>query len=318
MLTQEWDLLLSQSHLKIVECLDPIDVLALSLTSRSIFQVAGKHASSKFLWGMTNETSYKYHNPCRMFVTADEHLNLHLMTSITRLTFGHDFDKTIDNWPPLLTHLTFGMWFDQPVDNLPQSLTYLSFGTHKYGRTHLTAFNQPINNLPQSLTHLCLGVVFNQLVDNLPQSLTHLYIGHDFNQPVDHLPQSLTWLKFTGRFNHLLENLPQSLTHLILGRSFNSPLDHLPHSITHLCLGERFKNPLNTLPQSLTFLLFQAWAYDGPFSCAIPQSLKVIVTPAVYDYGHLFSHLPKSITITSNINSYYFLIFLSGCNWDQR
>ena len=55
--------------------------------------------------------------------------NLSLIkSSITHLTFGWDFNQSVDNLPSSLTHLTFGHCFNQLVDNLPSTINHLTFG----------------------------------------------------------------------------------------------------------------------------------------------------------------------------------------------
>jgi hypothetical protein len=109
------------------------------------------------------------------------------------------FNQSVDNnLPPNLTHLTFGGNFNQTVDNLPSNLIHLTFGY---------TFNQFVNKLPINLTHLTFGVDFNQIITNYPPNLTHLKFGHFFDQSVDNLPVNLTHLTFGHDFNQTTYNI---------------------------------------------------------------------------------------------------------------
>ena len=80
------------------------------------------------------------------------------------LMFGPDFDASVENLSEIsLTQLTFGANFNQSVEHLPASLTQLTFGF---------CFNRRVENLPVSLTQLTFGGKFNQPVENLPDSVT--------------------------------------------------------------------------------------------------------------------------------------------------
>ena len=136
-----------------------------------------------------------------------------------------------------LTHLTFGAEFNKDVDNLPLNLTHLVFGH---------SFNQSVNYLPSTLTHLTFGHWFNQIVDNLPQTLIHLTLGHSFDQKVDNLPKNLIHLTFGNGFNQSVDNLPTNLIHLIFGWDFNQSVDFLPKTLIELgfCSHCKIKNKI--------------------------------------------------------------------------
>ena len=126
---------------------------------------------------------------------------------------GHNGSEDINcprNLPNSITHLTFGMNFNQSVNNLPNSITHLTFGSYfdqSVGHQGCEDINCP-RNLPNSITHLIFGFNFNQSVNNLPNSITHLIFGYNFNQSVNNLPNSITHLTFGYYFNQLADNLP--------------------------------------------------------------------------------------------------------------
>jgi hypothetical protein len=59
-----------------------------------------------------------------------------LFEGITHLTFGVGFDQYLSNYlPSTLTHLTLGTNFNKSIKGLPLNITHLVFGT---------IFNEPI------------------------------------------------------------------------------------------------------------------------------------------------------------------------------
>ncbi len=130
--------------------------------------------------------------------------------TIKEIQFGHNFNQPIDGLPEVgrsflpnsITHLTFGNNFNKSINKLPSSITHLEFGNN---------FNRPVNNLPNSITHLTFGNNFEQSVDNLPNLITHLTFGHWFNLLVNNLPNSITHLTFGERFNKCVDNLPKGM-----------------------------------------------------------------------------------------------------------
>ncbi len=122
-----------------------------------------------------------------------------LPSSITHLTFGGDFNQSVDNLPNSITHLTFGYSFNQSVDKVVRSPTG-------------SLVHQSV--LPHSITHLTFGNNFNQSVDKLPNNITHLTFGHGFNQPIEIFPSNLkmiTIFKSYKFINRLVGELPPSV-----------------------------------------------------------------------------------------------------------
>jgi hypothetical protein len=118
--------------------------------------------------------------------TADQILPTEIFdnTSITHLTFGHDYNQLTNHLPSSITHLTFGWSYDQLTNHLPLSVKHLTFGEH---------YNQPTDRLPSSITHLTFRYYYNQPTNQLPSSITHLTFGYEYDQPTDHLPSSISF-----------------------------------------------------------------------------------------------------------------------------
>ena len=110
-------------------------------------------------------------------------ININLPCSLTHLTFGCEFNQTVDNLPCSLTHLIFGYEFNQIVDNLPCSLTHLIF---------VRNFNQKINNLPKVLEYIEFKYFtnINGLFDNLPDSIKYINLPdlHNIDQIIKKYP----------------------------------------------------------------------------------------------------------------------------------
>ena len=67
---------------------------------------------------------------------------------IKEIMFHNDFNESINDGsilPNTLTHITFGENFNQSINNLPNSMFYLKFGRN---------FDQTIDHLPDSIIHL--------------------------------------------------------------------------------------------------------------------------------------------------------------------
>lgn len=132
------------------------------------------------------------------------------------MMFRHEFNTKLDIYsiPEYTTTLIFGINFNKPVDNLPPIITLL-FGDR---------FNQKVEKLPNSISSITFGDDFNQSVDFLPRRLNNLKFGYNFNQTVSKLPKSISWLIFGEKFNQCIDHLPSSITELSFGYYFNKPL----------------------------------------------------------------------------------------------
>lgn len=237
---------------------------------------------------------------------------LYSSSTLTNLTFGKDFNSSVNHLPPSLKRLQFGSRFNLPINNLPGSLTHLFLDY---------AFNHPVNSLPSSLLHLeILGGVFDQPVNQLPLSLKYLNIrsrkfkhsitslpsslsslilsSDEFNLPVEPLPplSRLELLLFVGGpFPLLLSSFPPTITKLVLGNSFDHPLTILPPTLHSLTIGLQFNHPLNNLPFFMDELALANEDYSHPLS--LPPFLSKL------KIGSAFIELPPC-----NGNREYILI----------
>ena len=62
----------------------------------------------------------------------------------------------MNNLPNSIIHLTFGEEFNQSVDKLPNSITHLTFGKD-------SGFNNPLDNLPINLKYLIISSTYKYL-----------------------------------------------------------------------------------------------------------------------------------------------------------
>lgn len=73
-----------------------------------------------------------------------------LPASVTHLTFS-DY-QNVTYIPNTVTHLTFGYWFDKSIDKImPLSVTHITFGEN---------FKQSINDLPESVVEVTLSTTY--------------------------------------------------------------------------------------------------------------------------------------------------------------
>ncbi len=189
-----------------------------------------------------------------------ESIDFRNFSQLTHITFGDDFNSSLDYLPPRLTHLTLGYCFDQPVDNLPNTLAHLVFGSH---------FTQNVDKLPKSLVHLVLGRDFDQPIDKLPTCLRYIKFGFYFNHSVDMLPDSLNDIIFGCKFNKSVDKLPPNLIRVVFGRHFNQSIGKLPASVKYLSLDKNFDQQVDVFPPSLTHLTLRHnmlnYADEAPF-----------------------------------------------------
>jgi hypothetical protein len=173
------------------------------------------------------------------------------LTQLSRLIFNYKYDKPIDtvNFPLTLTYISFGCNFNQSVNNLPCDLKYLLFGRK---------FNELVDNLPCNLMYLRFSYYFNCTVDNLSCNLIYLEFGNDFNKSVDNLPSNLKYLNFGNNFNESVDNLPCSLTHLEFNKDFDKSIDNLPDSIKFIYFNYYgiFNEKINKFPKNIKKVVY--------------------------------------------------------------
>jgi len=107
------------------------------------------------------------------------------LQGIIRSSWYDNFINVIVNdlvtLPLHIKDLTFGHFFDKPInDYIPSCVTHLTFGTR---------FNQPINGcIPLGVTHLTFCHFFNQPInDCIPSSVTNLTFLGNYQHPIDFL-----------------------------------------------------------------------------------------------------------------------------------
>ena len=112
----------------------------------------------------------------------NQSIEFQLPSSLLDLTFGEDFNMSLDNvaLPRNLQHLTFGFQFNKRIQNvaLPSGLKTLAFGD---------MFNWPVWRLPEQcpcLKDVIFGHAFNRPLPGFDQmqELQRVYFGLMFNQ----------------------------------------------------------------------------------------------------------------------------------------
>jgi serine/threonine protein kinase len=145
--------------------------------------------------------------------------------NIEEIIFGDEYND-IPNIPNFIRRITFGKNFNCSVDSLPEGIEEIDFGIR---------FNQPIDNLPKSLLVLRLGPDFDQSVDNLPENLEKLYFSHSclakFNRPMDNLPRNLKVLRTSFLFDHNIEKFPDSIEEMRLNYKFAQRIHKFPKNL---------------------------------------------------------------------------------------
>jgi len=145
--------------------------------------------------------------------------------NIEEIIFGDDYN-VVPNIPNFIKKITFGKNFNSSVDSLPEGIQEIEFGIR---------FNQPIDKLPKSLLVIRLGPDFDQSVDNLPENLEKLYFSHSclakFNRPMNNLPRNLKVLRTSFLFDHNIEKLPDSIEELKLNYKFAQRIHKFPKNL---------------------------------------------------------------------------------------
>eukprot|EP01112_Ceratiomyxa_fruticulosa_P015379 TRINITY_DN4513_c0_g1_i4.p1 TRINITY_DN4513_c0_g1~~TRINITY_DN4513_c0_g1_i4.p1 ORF type:complete len:166 (-),score=21.10 TRINITY_DN4513_c0_g1_i4:154-651(-) len=123
------------------ELLDKETILNLTLTSKIISKVVCNFVSNHWIFDFSQLPLLKlnYYTPKKVQIKCDfkEVLDyLPYLNKMKFLTFGGGFNKPLNGLlPSTLTHLTFGYHFNKSVNSLPASLTHLTLGSN---------FNQPL------------------------------------------------------------------------------------------------------------------------------------------------------------------------------
>ncbi len=188
-----------------------------------------------------------------------------LPANLTSLTFGSDFDGSVDGLqlPNSLESLVFKT-VSEPLDNLklPNTLKTL----------HLSFFRLNLSieriKLPKSLRELYLGSYFNSSLESMkiPDNLQVLRLGNQFNQSMGQLPRGLRALHIGERFNQYLK-LPEHLEVLeILSGSFDVICD-IPKSLKTIYCHHR-NHRLHERLHTIGFFS----RYDTHMNCCFKRS----------------------------------------------
>ena len=129
----------------------------LRLTCRGVGRALLKDMLEEYMWRVQSEKQLREWSEewrarvRRVYWDSEQPLpqEQDLLARLTHLTFGRDFNRSVDSLPQGLTHLTFGRYFNQSVDSLPQGLSHLRLGT---GIAKHSA-----QKLPASLTLIKVG-----------------------------------------------------------------------------------------------------------------------------------------------------------------
>lgn len=82
---------------------------------------------------------------------------------VMNLTFGYNFNQSIDNLSNSITNVEFDYYLNNPIKYISNSIIHLKFGNY---------FNQSITNLNFSSESN-----FNQMILRLESNLIHLELG---------------------------------------------------------------------------------------------------------------------------------------------
>jgi hypothetical protein len=155
----------------------------------------------------------------------NKYIKLMETLKIEEIIFGDEYN-VVPNIPNFIKKITFGKNFNCSVDSLPEGIEEIEFGIR---------FNQPIDNLPKSLLVLRLGPDFDQSVDNLPENLEKLYFSHSclakFNRSMDNLPKNLKVLRTSFLFDHNIEKFPDSIEEMRLNYKFAQKIHKFPKNL---------------------------------------------------------------------------------------
>lgn len=225
----------------------------------------------------------KYSNANKIILSDDFNDKINILSNITHVTFGQNFNSEINGLPDSITNLTFGFYFNQKIKGaLPPFLIYLKFGY---------SFNQYIiGEIPDTVIKLIFGNKFNNKIQGaIPKNVTYLVFGEDFNRSIENsIPESVIYLKFGYEFDSFYDNLlPKNLKYLKI-----KYLEYgIPKTVTHL---EIIKQHLVPIPDTITHL------YCGEFihykELLIPSSVTHLYLYSVESGQEVLDNVPKIIT----------------------
>lgn len=287
------------------------------------------------------DSSYKHH------IDQTKKLVEKYFSNITKIYFGYEFNKPIENLPDSINWLVLGKSFNQSIDKYPSGLKYLTFGYD---------FNQPVYHLPNLLERIVFGEKFDRPIDNLPDTITHLSFNINFYHSSDYYKFGLNKINehqpsggiiHKSNFSGTLKKLPKNLTYLVIDdcRNFigleniigNTKITHiqanylsdkfllnLPDTLEHLSAnGYPYEPKINKLPSGLKFLNIN-FRNCSELIKHLPSNLEILIIPGekYYNkdesremkYPYNLSNLPSSLKylkiIDDNPNNYFDLDYL--------
>jgi hypothetical protein len=207
--------------------------------------------------------------------------------SVKRITFGPNFNESVDNMPNGPEVIVFGDMFNHPTDHLPISTIMIRYGKN---------YDKPTNHLPAETKYVYFGSHYDQPSNNFPHGLLGVEFGYHYNQLTDNLPTTILWIIFGVNFNRVTDNFPDSLVSVTYGETYNQLTDKLPKSTKHIIFGKRFNQPVDNLPYDLETL--ELGKYFQQTCKNIPKNIKKLTLSKtrnshrnITDYNHFFSKL---------------------------
>jgi len=227
------------------------------------------------------------HNPiCQLYIPFNVIITKY-PKNLSHITYGKNFNKSLQNLPISLKEIYFGSSFNKPIGDILSN--YHNIHTIHFGEN----FNQSIDFLPPKLKTIKFGFYFNQSIDKLPNSIETIsffdnkrtigrgkYFNPMFSKSLDKLPFNLKKIIINIGFTSRIDNLPPNLQTLIfstclyanLGKNesvynerhnllintFNNPVDLLPTSLINIEFGHGFNYPVDLLPKNIKRLSFNS------------------------------------------------------------
>ena len=246
----------------------------------------------------------EYHIPYYGFSKLDDPRYENKRNNYNYINKYYDFsnhnqlDKTkklVDKYFSNITKIYFGFEFNKSIDNLHDSINWLILGKQ---------FNKPIHKYPLDLKYLTFGYDFNQCVDNLPSLLERLVFGGEFNKPIDNIPDSITHLSFYIQYYSTIDNYKfgynnnfdfQPSGGEIHKSCFSKKIIKLPKKLTCLVLDncKNFLELENVITNS-KITVIQANSLTDKFLLNLPDTLEHLI---------LFYSYPKINKLPSGLKS---------------
>eukprot|EP01112_Ceratiomyxa_fruticulosa_P008996 TRINITY_DN2339_c0_g6_i1.p1 TRINITY_DN2339_c0_g6~~TRINITY_DN2339_c0_g6_i1.p1 ORF type:complete len:230 (+),score=50.45 TRINITY_DN2339_c0_g6_i1:379-1068(+) len=175
--------------------LDLQNVLALTLSSRVIFQQLIPFISQHFTFYYSKHRPLNFYHPQKLKIQTlniKDLFSIPFLNNLHEVEFYYNFNSPLPKLPSTVTHITLGNWYDQPLSQLPHKLTHIRFGV---------CFNQVVSefNLPSSLTHIEFHEGFKQIITTLPPRIEEVIFHISYKQPISQLLLSSS-IKFKTKY----------------------------------------------------------------------------------------------------------------------